>query len=324
MPPTKKKPAPKRRPAKAKAAASPFPPIPAGIRITHPERVVYAEWSITKGDVAAYYAAAAERMLPHVVNRPLSIVRCPAGQSGECFFQKHPPVGMPDTVARVRIRERKGISTYLAIHDMPGLLSLVQFGALEIHIWGSLVDDVERPNRIIFDLDPGPGVPWERLVDAALLLRGMLKQLGLTTFVMTTGGKGLHVVAPLVPKHEWPEVKAFCRNVAETLATARPEEFLSNMSKAKRTAKIFVDYLRNDRGATAVAPYSTRARPGATIAMPISWRELKTISGGDAFRFDNVAPRLKARAADPWRGIDEIRQLLPARAPKAASRRTVG
>jgi bifunctional non-homologous end joining protein LigD len=314
--------APAKKPSHPKTAGG-FAALPKEIRLTHPERVVYKNESITKGDVARYFFAAAERMLPYVANRPLSTVRCPEGDAGECFFQKHPPMGMPDFVERVRIREKSGMKTYLAVHDAAGILALIQFGALEIHTWGSRADDFERPDQIIFDLDPGPNVAWERMIDAAQLMRKMLKQLGLETFLKTTGGKGLHVVAPIQPKHEWPAVKSFCRGVAETLSAARPRDFLSKMTKAARVGRIFVDYLRNDRGSTAIAPYSTRSRPGAPIAVPISWRELSAISGGGEFTILNIAPRLKPRAKDAWADFQEVRQSLPLRLPKVARRRTI-
>jgi bifunctional non-homologous end joining protein LigD len=249
-------------------------------------------------------------MLPHVGNRPLSIVRCPEGQSGECFFQKHPPLGMPDTVKRIKITESTGRNNYGWVDDVEGLLALVQFGALEIHTWGSSIDDIERPDRLVFDFDPGPGVAWREVVDAVILTRDLLKELKLASFAKTTGGKGLHVVVPIEPERTWDDAKAFCRRLAETIEASRPEKFVTNMSKAKRQGRIFVDYLRNDRGATAVAAYSTRARAGAPISMPVGWKELPTLRGGNAFTVENSADRLKATRRDPWKDMNRLRQRI--------------
>lgn len=296
---------------RAKSPPTPASPaLPAGVRLTHPDRIVYADDGLTKADLAAYYAFVAERMLPHIADRPLSIVRCPEGQGGECFFQKHPPVGMPDAVKRVQIREKSGRDTYLTVDDVAGLVTLVQFGALEIHTWGSHVDHLERPDRLVFDLDPAPDVAWKRVVDAALLIRGLLQQLKLKSFVKTTGGKGLHVVVPIEPEFEWDDAKRFCRSVAETIAAARPDEFMANMSKAKRRGKIFIDYLRNERGATAVAPYSARARAGAPIALPVSWKELPALKAGNLFRVSNIRERLRSSRRDPWAQIGRVSQRL--------------
>jgi bifunctional non-homologous end joining protein LigD len=297
-----------RRTVAAKRPTSPA--LPPSVRLTHPDRVVYADQGLTKGDLAAYYALVAERMLPHVADRPLSIVRCPAGQSGDCFFQKHPPVGMSDAVKRIQIREKSGLDTYLTIDDVDGLITLIQFGALEIHTWGSRVEHLERPDRLVFDLDPAPDVAWKRVVEGALLVRGLLQQLKLKSFVKTTGGKGLHVVVPIEPEAEWDDAKRFCRNLAETIAAARPDEFLANMSKAKRQGKIFVDYLRNERGATAVAPYSARARIGAPVALPVSWKELTSLKAGNLFQVRNMAERLKSVRRDPWAEIGRVSQRL--------------
>lgn len=276
--------------------------LAAGVHITHPERVIYPENEITKGDLAAYYALIAERMLPHVAGRPLSLVRCPDGTANPCFFQKHPPLGLSKAVERVRIREKSGFGTYAAVHDGAGLLSLVQFNAVEIHVWGSKADDVERPDRIVFDLDPDPGVTWKLVVEAALEFRRLLKELGLSCFVKTTGGKGLHVVSPIRPERKWNEIKNFCRGVAEILERAAPSRYVTNMSKAKRSGKVFLDYLRNDRGATWVAPYSVRARPGAPISMPVDWKDLLKIKSGDAFTLTGIS-RLLQRRTDPWKSI---------------------
>jgi len=308
----------RRQPAASAAAPAALPP---GIRLTSADRVVYPDEGITKGDVAAYYAFVADRLLTHAADRPLSMVRCPAGQAGSCFFQKHPPVGMSSAVSRIRVREKSGTDTYLTIHNVEGLLALVQFGALEIHLWGAKAEQIERPDRLVFDLDPGPSVGWKRVVAAALLLRDLLTELKLKSFVKTTGGKGLHVVVPIAPGPSWPEVKAFCRGIAETVSTARPREFLSTMSKADRKGRIFIDYLRNERGATSVAAYSTRAKPGAPISMPISWAELPTLKSAATFRLQNVERYLKSRGRDPWQTMERLSQRLSPKLLQTSSRK---
>lgn len=299
--------APRKRPtAPAKGALT----LPPGVRLTHPERVVYRDQGITKGDLATYYMLVADRMLPHIVDRPITMVRCPEGQAGQCFFQKHPPLGMDKFITPVRIREGTGNNPYATVQDIKGLLSLVQFGALEIHTWGSRAPDIERPDRLVFDLDPAPDVAWKRVVAAALMLKDLFRQLKLKSFVKTTGGKGIHVVVPIEPEHPWPTMKAFCRSIAETVAAEHPSEFLVVMSKAKRQGKIFIDYLRNDRGATAVAPYSTRSRPGAPVSMPLDWKELTSVKKADAFNVADMAARLKSRRADPWKEMNRVTQRL--------------
>jgi bifunctional non-homologous end joining protein LigD len=298
-----------RKPATAPSAAE-FP-----YRLTHPERVVYSDAGITKGDVARYYLAVGERMLPHVAGRLLSMVRCPEGVGQACFYQKHPPMGLPDVVRRVRVREKDEWDTYLVVDDLEGLLALVQFGALEIHAWGSQAEDLERPDQLVFDLDPAPDVAWSEVVDTAFLLKKILGELGFEPLAKTTGGKGLHVVVPIRPTDEWDEAKAFCRSVAEFLVRFDPERFVANMSKTKRRGKIFVDYLRNDRGATAIAPYSTRARPGAPVSFPVDWRKLRTVESGAAFTIEN-APKLAAKS-DPWKDFDKLRRPITAKARKA-------
>ena len=286
------------------------------IRLTHPDRVVYPDRGITKRDLAAYYAQVADWMLPHIIGRPLALVRCPAGVDGPHFFQKHPPEGLPSVVQRIRIQEKNQMNTYLIVNDLEGLVTLVQFGALEIHIWGARGDDVERPDRLVFDLDPDPAVGWGQVVEAAFLLRGTLSEIGLTSFVKTTGGKGLHVVVPVDRRLGWADVKPFCKAVAGLLETTAPERFLTNMSKAARRGKIFIDYLRNERGATAVAPYSCRARAGAPVAMPLSWEELSNVKGPQEFTVENVPQRLAGLKRDPWRDLVRTRQTVTAQARK--------
>ncbi len=280
----------------------------AGVRITSPDRVVYPDVNLTKLDVARYYEAAAERMLPHVVERPLSIVRCPEGQTGECFFQKHVSGYTPPGVLGVKIREKNATKETITIKDITGLVGLAQIGALEIHTWGCHNKDVEKPDLMIFDLDPGPDVDWPQTVKAARALHDKLDQIGLETFVKTSGGKGLHVVAPLRPTIDWDTFKEFTRAVVEHMVEESPDKYVEVMTKSRRAGKVFIDYLRNGRGATCVAPFSTRARPGAPLSIPVSWNELAKVRP-DGFAIPNITPRLTA-ARDPWEGFLTVRQSL--------------
>jgi bifunctional non-homologous end joining protein LigD len=297
----------KRRTTKKKPAdADPL----AGIRLTHPDRVVYPDVGVTKRELAEYFAAVAPWLLPHVADRPLSLVRCPAGLAGQCFYQKQPPQGQPPSVKEIKIRYKDASTTGVFIEDAAGLLALVQFGVMEIHAWQSRADDIEKPDRIIFDLDPGPNVEWSRVIDTALLVRDFLKHLGLTSFVKTTGGKGLHIVAPIARGRSWDQVKEFCHGVANIITTADPAHFAATMSKAARPRKIYLDYLRNERGSTAVAPYSSRARDGAPVSMPLGWTELRRVTSGAAFNVKNALDHIKKRKRDPWDGYGRLKQRI--------------
>ncbi len=265
----------------------------AGVRITHPDRVLYPKGEITKRALAEYYVAVAEQMLPHVVGRPVSIVRCPDGVTGSRFFQKHPPEAAPKDMHRTEIREKSGTATYLVVEDVRDLVGLVQISALEIHVWGSRADKIERPDQLVFDLDPAPEVPWSKVVAAAVELREFLADLGLTSFAKLTGGKGLHLVVPIARKHEWPDVARFCRSVAQAVERAAPDRYTAVLSKRARVGKIFIDYLRNQRGATAIAPFSTRANEGANVAAPVSWRELSGIKTAAFLDLESILPRLR-------------------------------
>jgi bifunctional non-homologous end joining protein LigD len=303
-----------------RAARKPSEPIPrldgghddefGGVRLTHPDRVLYPDQGATKAELARYYETVAPLMLPHLAGRPLMLKRCPAGIGGECFFQKHRSDSTPPSVKTIRIREGSKSREYLAVDDLAGLVALVQMGTLEIHAWGSRLKDVEKPDLLVFDLDPAKDVAWKVVVASAREVRKRLAGLGLRSFVKTSGGKGLHVVVPIQPTVEWPAVKAFCRGVAEALARDRPERYVSTASLAARGGRIFVDYLRNGRGATAVAAYSTRASPRAPIATPVSWDELGRIRP-DRFDLSNIRRRL-ASTPDPWRELLTTRQDLAA------------
>jgi bifunctional non-homologous end joining protein LigD len=284
----------------------------AGVRLSHPDKILYPEDKITKLDLAHYYEQVARWMLPHVENRLLSLVRCPAGSGQKCFFQKHPGEGTCEHLRRFPVKEKEKTEEHLALYDLPGLISLVQMGVLEIHLWGSEADQFEKPDRLVFDLDPDPSVPWPRMVAAAKEVRLLLEQLELASFLKTTGGKGLHIVVPIRRRMGWDDAKSFCRAVADFMVAAAPDRYIAKMSKAARVGKIFVDYLRNDRGATAVAPYSTRAREGATVSAPITWQELDKGVKSDTFTIENLPARLKRMRKDPWADIASTKQSITA------------
>jgi bifunctional non-homologous end joining protein LigD len=277
------------------------------ITLSHPERVYWEDVGVTKRDLAEYYTQVWKWMRPHVVGRPIALLRCPEGVAGECFFQKHASAGV--AAEHLHLVPEKG-DKIIAIDDLDGLLALVQAGVLEIHTRGSTIEHPEHADRLVFDLDPGPDVPWRDVVAAAREVRGLLDELKLKSFIKTTGGKGLHVVLPIKPT-PWDEAKAFCRAVAESMARHAPERYLATATKAKRQGHIFIDYLRNSREATAVAPYSTRARPGAAVSTPISWSELGALKSAAQHTVKNLPQRLKRLRKDPWAGIGSIKQELP-------------
>jgi bifunctional non-homologous end joining protein LigD len=287
-----------------------------GVNLTHPDRVVFPGQGVTKAEIIAYYDLVAPRMLPHLVNRPLSLVRCPEGRSKFCFFQKHASDGFPEQFQLLPIKEKDGAEDdYMYVTGLAGLVAGVQMNALEFHIWGSRIADIERPDRIIFDIDPDVGLDFGDVKQAALDIRARLAGLGLETFPMVTGGKGIHVIAPLAPKAAWPEVKAFCKAFAQGLERDDPARFVANMSKAKRKGRMFVDYLRNERGSTAVAPFSTRSREGAPCAVPVSWDEVPDLTAANQFSLEAAAAR--AAAPDPWSGYDNLKQAITADKLKA-------
>jgi bifunctional non-homologous end joining protein LigD len=323
--PAKRKPSPaslkrRTRPSRGQAdktgKSSTPPPLDAtalaGVRLSHPDKVLYPDDGITKLDLARYYEQVSSWMLPHLENRLLSLVRCPAGRGKNCFFQKHPTDGVLDHLRRFKVDEKRKTEEYITVDDLPGLLSLVQMSVLEIHVWGSQADRFEKPDRLIFDLDPDPAVPWSRVIIAAKEVRLLLEELGLASFVKTTGGKGLHVVAPIDRRTSWDEAKSFCRGIAMLMAAAAPDRYVATMSKAARQGKIFVDYLRNERGATAIAAYSTRARPGATVSVPVAWEELDDRLKADHFNISNVPARLSRLKKDPWAAMAGTRQSITA------------
>jgi len=269
------------------------------MKLTHPERLYWPDAGITRQGLADYYALAWERMSPFVTSRPLALLRCPEGASGQCFFQKHAWKGIAPAIHQFDDVLDKSDEPMLAIRDFGGIIGLVQAGALEIHPWQASLDDLERPDQIVMDLDPGEGTQWMAVIDAAREVCERLEEAGLSAFVKTTGGKGLHVVSPLKPHAGWDAVKAFAKSLAKSMAGDSPDRYVAVVAKEKRRGKVLIDYLRNYRGATAVAPYSTRARAGAPVAMPIDWDELGPDMRSDHFNLANVAGRLTG--PDPWR-----------------------
>jgi len=273
-----------------------------GIAISNASKVLYPDPGVTKGELAAYYEAVAPWMIPHVAGRPLTILRCPNGYDGECFFQKN-AAGLPPEIERIEIPDPKGgePSTYGVVRDAAGLVALLQLGVLEFHIWGSKAEHLEKPDRIVFDLDPGPGVSWREVVEGAHLVRETLAKLGLTSFALLTGGKGVHVVLFVKPEYDWAIVKEFAHAVVKSIVRSEPARYTAHLAKVHRKGKIFLDYLRNGRGATAVAPYSTRSRPGAPVAVPIDWKELGDEIAPDGFHVRDLHERLQRLEADPWK-----------------------
>jgi len=291
-----------------KPAKSRIPSDGIGIRLTHPERILWEEEGITKQGLADFYTDIADWVLPHIVGRPLSLLRCPSGTGAKCFFAKHPWQGLDASVRQIDTGDKEPM---VAIDGLVGLMCLVQAGVVEIHPWGSTVDHLEKPDRLIFDLDPGENVPWTAVIEAARDVRDRLIALGLQSFVKTSGGKGLHVVVPVEPEAAWDDVKMFTTTVAVTMAKERPDRYVSTIAKRARGAHIFIDYLRNGRGATAVAAYSTRASPRASVSTPLDWDELSPGLRSDHFTVGNLLHRLSSLKQDPWQGIFKIRQRLP-------------
>ena len=300
-----------------------------GVSISHPDRVMYPDIGLTKLEVARYYEDMAEWFLPYVVRRPLTLVRCPEGYTNECFFQKKATDTFPETIIRVPVKENGGHGIYVAVDSLAGILSLVQMSALEFHVWGSHLETLEQPDQMVFDLDPDEGLPFDRVVDAARILRSLLGGLGLQSFVKTSGGKGLHVVVPLEPARGWDEVKEFSHALTDAMVAADPASFVATMSLKKRVGKVYIDFLRNGRGATFIIPYGTRRRPGAPVSAPLRWDELSAKLRGDLYTVGNLRRRMASLKADPWEGYGDVRQeitddalravgLKPTRRKKAA------
>ena len=289
--------------------------------LTNLEKLLYPEAGLRKADVIAYYAAVHPLILPHLADRPLTLVRCPNGPAGQCFFQKHKNKGVPECVHGVAIQEGGKREEYMFVSDLPGLLALAQLGALELHTWGCHAADPEHPDKLVFDLDPSPELSWDSVVDAAVELRMRLNDIGLQSFVQTTGGKGLHVIAPLEPQLSWDEHKQVSLQIVQAMAEEQPELYLTSMRKSLRKGRIFLDYLRNGRGATAIAPYSTRARPHATVATPLTWDELMDGVDPQQFTLRSIPSRISQPRFNPWPKYNK-RQHLSARALRSLPQRT--
>ena len=292
----------------------------AGVALSHPDRQLYPDPPLTKVDLARYYESIAEWVIPHVEGRPLTLVRCPEGMSGDCFFMKHSKVWAPGPLRRVRVKEKTKVGEYLIADDLAGVVGLVQMGVLEIHTWNSVFDDIEHPNRIVIDLDPGERVSWARVIDAARVVRHALEALDLESFVKTTGGRGLHVVVPLVPQADWAECLEFSRALSEAIARADERGYTTEFAKKGREDKILIDYLRNNRTNTSVAAFSTRARAGAPVSTTLTWSELTPSGQPDRFTAVTVPKRLQSLKSDPWKGYWSSRQKLTAQRLRAVAR----
>jgi bifunctional non-homologous end joining protein LigD len=291
----------------------------AGVLLSSPDKVLWPEMGVTKLDLARYCEAMAGRLLPHVAGRPLTLLRCPQGRGARCFVQRHAGPGFGKAVRRVRPKnemkggEGKG-GELVAVDDLAGLVSLVQIGVLEFHPWLARTDDPDRPDRLIFDLDPGEDTGWDELAEAAREVRGRLEQEGLVSFVKTSGGKGIHVVCPIVPRAGWDEAKDFVRSLAQAMETERPARYTTSSDPQERRGRIFIDYLRNARSASAVAAWSPRARPGAPVSTPLAWEDLDGAGPDSRIRLavaDVSGGRLSR--PDPWPDLGEVRQDLPRR-----------
>ncbi len=310
--------------AKAKAKANtgkPAKSVPdsndkdavAGIHLSNPAKLLYPEAKLGKHDLARYYEAVAQLMLPHLKQRPLSLLRCPDGWGKDCFYQKNVDGAAHDAIDRVKVSTSDGPALYMMANSTAALVALVQMGALEIHPWGATADHLHHPDRIVFDFDPDDDVPWKNLVEAVRLIETLLGEIGLKGFLKTTGGKGLHVVVPVKPTQPWPVIKGFSKGIADLFSGTFPDRFTSRMSKAARHGKIFIDYLRNDEGSTAIAPYSLRARANAPVSTPIAWDELSKEIRFDHFNVKTVLSRIKKMKTDPWQDFFHTRQSINAK-----------
>ncbi|MDB5762334.1 MAG: hypothetical protein JWQ21_1329 [Herminiimonas sp.] len=281
----------------------------AGVRLSHPSRVLFPEIGLTKLELAQYYEQTADWILPHLFQRPLMLVRCPHDRQ-QCFFQKHANDSTAADIARIEVPSGAATATYMMVNSVAALISMVQMGVLELHTWGARGSRLDKPDRIIFDLDPAPDLQWIQVIEAAQLIKELLDQICLASFVKTTGGKGLHVVIPLKPERPWDDIKAFSRAIAEHLERTLPERFTSKMTKTKRTGRIFIDYMRNAAEATAIAAYSTRARPGAPVSTPLAWDEMTENIQSDTFTVANIRARLDSLKRDPWAEYFQLKQRI--------------
>lgn len=286
--------------------------MPSDVTITHRERAMFPGSDETKGELAEYYAAMAPRMLPFLAGRPVSLMRCPQGRTGHCFYQKHHTGGFGPQVHTVAVAEKHGtVDDYLWLDSAEGLAACVQMGTIEFHLWGSRARALERPDRLVFDLDPDEAMDFDHVRGAAREIHDRLAERGLSSFAMLTGGKGIHVIAPLTPGHTWPMHRDFAKGLAQALAVAEPGRFVATMSKAKREGRIFIDWLRNQRGSTAIAPYSARARARAPVAAPVAWDELDDFDNAHPFSIRDAGALLERAHCRALRGWGVAEQRLP-------------
>jgi bifunctional non-homologous end joining protein LigD len=284
-------------------------PRAAAVKLTSPDKVLFPDPGVTKRQLASYWEQVAEHALPLLERRPLTLFRCPAGYGRQCFFQKHVGSGVPDVVARVTVKADE--EPYAMVDGLPALLGLVQISALELHVWGSRAEHLDQPDIVVFDLDPAEDVAWGAVVDAAWLIKERLASLGLIAFVRLTGGKGLHVVVPVAPGATWPSAKSFTRRLVNEIVREDPRRYTPSMAKNRRRGKIFIDYLRNDREATAIASYSPRARAGAPVALPIEWDELdRKADAAPRYGLLDVPSLVRRRTRDPWADFEKARSPL--------------
>ena len=272
----------------------------AAITLTNPEREMFAGSGVTKLDIALHYARVGDWALPELLRRPVTLIRCPTGDIKDLFYQRHAFAGLPPGVETIELADEKELAAFITVTEPRGYLGLTQFGAVEFHLWGCHIDDPEHPDRLVMDLDPDEGLPWARVCDGAELLRQRFEAMGMRAFLRTTGGKGLHLVMALQTGQGWPLVKGFAQACAKAMADDSPNLFTAVASKERRKGRIYIDYLRNGRGASAVASYSLRAKPDFPVATPIEWSELRKLSGANAFNRLNIVKRLESLAADPW------------------------
>jgi bifunctional non-homologous end joining protein LigD len=287
-------------------------PLVAGVGISHPERVIFPDIGVTKLQLARFYERIARWIVPHMQGRPLTLVRCPDGAGGSCFYMKHSKVWAPPALRRVDIKEKTKTGEYLIADDTAAIVSLVQMNVLEFHTWNTRYERVEYPDRVVFDIDPGEQVTWAEVIDAGKLVRKLLRDVGLESFPKTTGGRGLHVVVPLAPQADWKACLGFSRAVAEAIEQHDPSRYTTAFAKAGRERKMLIDYLRNNRTNTSVAAYSTRARKGAPVSTPLRWTELKPTLTPDAWTLLTIEQRLRKLRKDPWEEYWSLKQKLPA------------
>jgi bifunctional non-homologous end joining protein LigD len=290
-----------------------------GIRISHPDRIIYPALDFSKLDLARYYERVGDLILPHVIDRPLTLVHCPDGLSSPCNYLRHSKLWGPKTLRRVKIKEKTKVGDYMVVDDIEGVISLAQMGVVEIHTWNSTTKDIERPNRLVWDFDPGPKTAWKDVVKSAKAIRALLETLGLQSWLKTTGGHGLHVVAPIVPDRQWDECLEFTRAVASTLAATDPSLYTITFAKQGRESKILIDYLRNNRTNTSVCAYSARAREAGTVSLPVDWSKLTARLKPGSFTVETVGTR---SAPDPWRDYWKTRQKISKAAFEAILRMT--